>query len=353
MVEAFENADGANAITRFMAYGLKLTHKHLPEMQHYSGIKYPPVFTPSVGAFRQGMLLEVPLALWSLPIKITGKLGKLTVGGDFLGTGALSLSQLEGLAALGHPVISQVGGGITLASSGLNAGSIGSLNIAGNISNAAVNSSGSIGNVSVTGSVNNGAIVAASALRVVKVFGSITSDNAAAPSVIAALANVPNAKPKSAIAINSFLVKGNVTNAEILIGYNSDFLPINSDASVGSFTVKGVWTASSLTVGIADITTDGLGQNDLPTFAGADGTGLDLTPKIISRIAKLTIGTLLTDPAEGTLTADDHFGITAQRIDKAKINGIALILTKLSDTALGIDNIAIGTNNDFRLVDFM
>lgn len=73
MVEAFENADGANAITRFMAYGLKLTHKHLPEMQHYSGIKYPPVFTPSVGAFRQGMLLEVPLALWSLPIKITGQ----------------------------------------------------------------------------------------------------------------------------------------------------------------------------------------------------------------------------------------------------------------------------------------
>ena len=286
-------------------------------------------------------------------INVTGKLGKLTVGGDFLGTGALSLSQLEGLAALGRPVIAQVGGGITLASSGLNADNIGSLNVAGNISNAAVNSNGSIGSVSVTGNVNNGAIVAASALRVVKVFGSITSDAAAAPSVIAALATVPNAKPKSAIAINSFLVKGNVTNAEILIGYNKEFLPINSDASVGSFTVKGVWTASSLTVGIADITTDGLGQNDRPIFAGADGTGLDLTPKIISRIAKLTIGTLRTDPAEGSVTADDHFGITAQRIDKAKINGIAVILTKLSDTALGIDNIPLGTNDDFRLVDFM
>jgi len=72
MVEAFENADGANTTTRFMAYGLKLAHKHLPEMQYYSGIKHPPVFTPSVGAFRQGMLVEVPLALWSLPSTVSG-----------------------------------------------------------------------------------------------------------------------------------------------------------------------------------------------------------------------------------------------------------------------------------------
>ena len=72
MVEAFENPGGANAKTKFIAYGLKLAHKHLPEMQHYAGIKHPPVFTPSVGAFRQGMLVEVPLALWSLPGSVSG-----------------------------------------------------------------------------------------------------------------------------------------------------------------------------------------------------------------------------------------------------------------------------------------
>lgn len=72
MVEAFENPGGANAKTKFIAYGLKLAHKHLPEMQHYAGIKHPPVFTPSVGAFRQGMLVEVPLALWSLPGAVSG-----------------------------------------------------------------------------------------------------------------------------------------------------------------------------------------------------------------------------------------------------------------------------------------
>ena len=73
MVEAFELADGGNAKTRFMAYGLKLAHKHLPEMRHYTGLSHAPVFTPSVGAFRQGMLLEVPLALWALPKTVTGR----------------------------------------------------------------------------------------------------------------------------------------------------------------------------------------------------------------------------------------------------------------------------------------
>jgi N-acetyl-gamma-glutamyl-phosphate reductase len=73
MVEAFENENGANAKTRFIAYGMKLAHKHLPEMQNYSGLTHAPVFTPSVGAFRQGMLVEIPLPLWSLPKAVSGE----------------------------------------------------------------------------------------------------------------------------------------------------------------------------------------------------------------------------------------------------------------------------------------
>lgn len=73
MVEAFEAPAGSNAKTRFMAYGLKLAHKHLPEMQYYTGLEHVPVFTPSVGAFRQGMLVEVPLALWALPKTVSGR----------------------------------------------------------------------------------------------------------------------------------------------------------------------------------------------------------------------------------------------------------------------------------------
>ncbi|MEM0984692.1 MAG: N-acetyl-gamma-glutamyl-phosphate reductase [Pseudomonadota bacterium] len=51
----------------YFAYGLNQSHKHVPEMQHHTGLDHGPIFTPSVGHFAQGMLVEVPLALWSLP----------------------------------------------------------------------------------------------------------------------------------------------------------------------------------------------------------------------------------------------------------------------------------------------
>jgi N-acetyl-gamma-glutamyl-phosphate reductase len=51
------------------AYALGQSHKHLPEMAHCSGLAHPPVFTPSVGNYAQGMLVDVPLALWALPGK--------------------------------------------------------------------------------------------------------------------------------------------------------------------------------------------------------------------------------------------------------------------------------------------
>lgn len=72
MIESFEEPGGEKSKTPFMAYGLKLAHKHLPEMQKYSGLTHAPVFTPSVGRFRQGMLVEIPLPLWSWTKSVTG-----------------------------------------------------------------------------------------------------------------------------------------------------------------------------------------------------------------------------------------------------------------------------------------
>ena len=282
-------------------------------------------------------------------IHITGKLGTLTVGGDFLGTGALNPAQLQGLAALVHHTHASVSGGTTLASSGLTAGNIGKLNVSGNLNNTAVHSSGTIGTVTA-GGINKGAIVAA-AIRTVKVFGDITSDDPALTNVIAVLGKLNPTSAGKAVAVHTFLVNGNVTNAEILIGYTDTFIPTNSDVSLGKLTVKGVWTASSLAVGIADLTTDGLGRNDRPIFAGADGLGLDLTPKIISRIASISIGTRLTAPAEGTATATDHFGITAESIGKAKINGLKVPLLKPTKLLPNKDTITIGTFGDFTLVE--
>jgi N-acetyl-gamma-glutamyl-phosphate reductase len=65
MIEAYETGKAP----AFELYGLQLEHKHMPEIQVYSGLTARPVFTPSVGNFRQGMLVSVPLHLDALPGK--------------------------------------------------------------------------------------------------------------------------------------------------------------------------------------------------------------------------------------------------------------------------------------------
>jgi len=67
MIEAYES----HSAPHFELYGLGLEHKHLPELQLYSGLARRPIFVPSVGNFRQGMLISVPLHLDTLPGKPT------------------------------------------------------------------------------------------------------------------------------------------------------------------------------------------------------------------------------------------------------------------------------------------
>jgi len=64
MIAEFEGGQGAPA---FRAYGLSLQHKHVPEMTKHSGLRHDVLFAPAVGAYRQGMLVEVPLQLAALP----------------------------------------------------------------------------------------------------------------------------------------------------------------------------------------------------------------------------------------------------------------------------------------------
>ncbi|MFN7389027.1 N-acetyl-gamma-glutamyl-phosphate reductase [Brevundimonas sp.] len=64
MIAEFEDKSGAPP---YRAYGLSLRHKHVPEMTKHSGLKHDVLFAPAVGAYRQGMLVEVPLQLAALP----------------------------------------------------------------------------------------------------------------------------------------------------------------------------------------------------------------------------------------------------------------------------------------------
>src|SRR3954451_4283056 len=62
MIESFEGGTAPS----FELYGLGFEHKHLPETQLYSHLTRRPIFVPSVGNYRQGMLVSVPLHLDTL-----------------------------------------------------------------------------------------------------------------------------------------------------------------------------------------------------------------------------------------------------------------------------------------------
>jgi len=68
LIAAFEDASADNHTTEpFRLYGLSLGHKHVPEIRHWCGLDRAPLFVPSVGRYRQGMLVSLPLPLDALP----------------------------------------------------------------------------------------------------------------------------------------------------------------------------------------------------------------------------------------------------------------------------------------------
>ena len=67
-IESFEDQAAPERNTAsYLAYGLGLTHKHIPELQQWSGLTRRPLFAPAIGRYRQGMMVQVPLQLYALP----------------------------------------------------------------------------------------------------------------------------------------------------------------------------------------------------------------------------------------------------------------------------------------------
>ncbi len=52
-------------------YALGLTHKHLPEMQKKSGLTYPPLFSPIISDYYQGLAVATQIHTRLLPKKVT------------------------------------------------------------------------------------------------------------------------------------------------------------------------------------------------------------------------------------------------------------------------------------------
>ena len=71
-IDAHESP-GASPVAPFQVYGLALEHKHTPEIELHAGLSYRPFFVPAYGAFRQGIVLTVPIEVRLLPKSVDGE----------------------------------------------------------------------------------------------------------------------------------------------------------------------------------------------------------------------------------------------------------------------------------------
>ena len=101
MIAEFED-EASPAFTQdaFRSYGLTLEHKHVPEMQLYAGLENRPLFTPAVGRYYKGMLVEVPLQLWSLPAQPTLDEVHAVLADAYIDGGFVEVASLEECRAL-------------------------------------------------------------------------------------------------------------------------------------------------------------------------------------------------------------------------------------------------------------
>ncbi|HUW63205.1 MAG TPA: N-acetyl-gamma-glutamyl-phosphate reductase [Spirochaetia bacterium] len=60
MIETYERS-GRENLQSPRHYALKLNHKHVPEMQKVTGLTYPPLFTPIISNYHQGLAVSIPL----------------------------------------------------------------------------------------------------------------------------------------------------------------------------------------------------------------------------------------------------------------------------------------------------
>src|SRR5690242_4873962 len=99
MITSFENGTAPH----FELYGLGFEHKHVPELQLYSKLTRRPIFVPSVGSYRQGMLVSIPLQLDTLPGKPSGADLHAALAKRYAGSKYVSVMPLEGdIAKIGR-----------------------------------------------------------------------------------------------------------------------------------------------------------------------------------------------------------------------------------------------------------
>ncbi|WP_028222267.1 N-acetyl-gamma-glutamyl-phosphate reductase [Paraburkholderia oxyphila] len=100
-VEEHEGPGASNA-PAYQVYGLELAHKHPPEIQQHAGLAQRPLFVPAYGAFRQGIVLTVPLDLRLLAPGVDGATLHACLARHYAGAAHVSVLPLDESRALKH-----------------------------------------------------------------------------------------------------------------------------------------------------------------------------------------------------------------------------------------------------------
>ncbi|MGG7577394.1 N-acetyl-gamma-glutamyl-phosphate reductase [Rhizobium sp. Nf11,1] len=101
LIAQMENPDHPDAITApHFLYGLPLTHKHVPEMTVHGLLDRAPIFSPSVGKFAQGMIVQVPLHLDDLAEGATMESIHAALVAHYVGQGIVTVVPLAESKAL-------------------------------------------------------------------------------------------------------------------------------------------------------------------------------------------------------------------------------------------------------------
>ena len=92
LIAEYEDSDRDPRHKSHRIYALGLQHKHLPEMQHVCGLTRPPVFSPVLGDFPQGMATTVYLPVFE-PARIHEALAKHYEGQALVSVAPLGYSE--------------------------------------------------------------------------------------------------------------------------------------------------------------------------------------------------------------------------------------------------------------------
>ncbi|HON11879.1 MAG TPA: N-acetyl-gamma-glutamyl-phosphate reductase [Chitinispirillaceae bacterium] len=71
MIARYQDPQNTEELRAPMHYGLTLSHKHIPEMQKYTGLQDPPLFLPVVSSYYNGMVVSIPLYTQLLRKKVS------------------------------------------------------------------------------------------------------------------------------------------------------------------------------------------------------------------------------------------------------------------------------------------